>query len=137
MVKEKKIQVLVLESSPRLGLQMNRFFFLFFFLPLHLDLPLTFISSYNLSGSYTWRVEIVLLELWSPPEHTSKLCPIILAVPPLFMVISSLMRPDELLPCILCWRDSFYTLLSSSFSYSVPNLLPFLFDVLTLYASHN
>ena len=98
--------MLVLGSSPRLGLQMNKlfsfFFLLFFLFPFfyYLDLPLAFISSYNLSGSYTWRAEIALLKLWSPPEHTSKLYLIILAVPPLFIVISSLMRPEKWLPCI-------------------------------------
>ena len=60
-----------------------------FLIPLHLDLPFPFISNHKSSESYTWRAEIVLLGLLSPPEHTSKLYPIILVVPPLFMVISS------------------------------------------------
>ena len=60
-----------------------------FLIPLHLDLPFPFISNHKSSESYTWRAEIVLLGLLSHPEHTSKLYPIILVVPPLFMVISS------------------------------------------------
>ena len=48
-------------------------FFLFFHIPLPLDLPYTFISSHNSSESYTWMAKIVLLELLSHPEHTSKL----------------------------------------------------------------
>ena len=71
-----------------------------FLIPLHLDLSFPFISNHKSSESYTWRAEIVLLGLLSHPEHTSKLYPIILVVPPLFMVISSLMRPEEWLPCI-------------------------------------
>ena len=63
----------------------------FFILTLHLDLPLAFISTYNLSESYTWRAEIALPKLWSHPEHTSKFYPIILVVPPLFTIITSLM----------------------------------------------
>ena len=43
-----------------------------FLIPLHLDLPITFISSHNSFESYTWRAEIVLLELLSHLEHTSK-----------------------------------------------------------------
>ena len=70
-------------------------FLSFFSPPLLLDLPLTFIFSYNLSRSYTWRAEIALLKLSSHPEHTSKLYPMILAVSPLFMVISPLMWPKE------------------------------------------
>ena len=111
-------------------------FFLVFF-PLHLDLPFPFISSHKSSESYTWRAKIVLLGLLSHLEHTSKLYPVILVVPPLFMVISSLMRPKEWLSCIKCGRDGFYTLFSSSFSSFMPSLLSFFFDVLTLCASHN
>ena len=66
-----------------------------FFLPLYLNLPFTFISSHNSSTSYTWRVEIVLLKLLSHTEHTSKFYRVILFVPPLFIVISSLMRSEE------------------------------------------
>ena len=56
---------------------------------------IAFISNYNLSESYIWRAEIALLELLSHPKHTNKFYPIILVVPPLFMVISSLMRLEE------------------------------------------
>jgi len=72
----------------------------FFLLPLHLDLPFPFISSHKSSEPYTWRVEIVLLGLLSHLEHTGKLNPVILVVPPLFMVISSLMWLEEWLSCI-------------------------------------
>ena len=94
--------MLVLGFSLRLGLQMDRFFCFFFSSPLslHLDLPFAFISSYNSSESYTWRAKIILLELLFHLEHTSKLYPVILVMLPLFMVISSLMWPEEWLSCI-------------------------------------
>ena len=66
-----------------------------FFLLLHMDLPFPFISSHKSSKSYTWKAEIVLLGLLSHMEHASKLYAIILAVSPLFMAISSLIRLEE------------------------------------------
>ena len=71
------------------------FFFLLFFVCLIQIFLVHYISSFNASGFYTWRVEITLPEFLSHSEYTSKFYTKILVVLSLFMATSSLMQQEK------------------------------------------
>ena len=68
---------------------------LFLWIPLYKDLHFPFIFTHKLSSSYTWRVEIAFQDFCPIQNVQVSFCLAIWVVPPLFMVISSLMRPKE------------------------------------------